>query len=105
MVIVRTGSSICLVRDPVSKEKLSVRNSTSVEVVPSVGGKLRVSRPLLTKNVLAGLASLAGLVEAGSAADITGIAEDAMSDDQREQWKTILKACSWIRDTQRARGE
>ena len=57
-------------------------------------------RPSLTATVLHGLGFLAGLVEAGSSADITGAEEQDMDSEQRKDWQAILDAVRWIREMQ-----
>lgn len=61
--------------------------------------------PPLTKKVLAGLAVLAGVVEAGTSADILGYEEDKLAPEELADWENILKACEWIRNMQKAKGE
>ena len=53
-------------------------------------------KPRLTANVLNGLATLAGLVEAGSSADILGADDDAMTPEQKRDWQDVLRASKWV---------
>lgn len=58
-------------------------------------------KPRLTQKALSGLGRLAGLVEAGGPAEITGFDEEQFDDANRLEWAQIGAACSWIRRMQR----
>lgn len=60
-----------------------------------------MSKPRLTNRVLSGLASIAGLVEAGSAADVLGNDEEQLDAEGKRTWKDIQRACEWVRAMQR----
>ena len=62
-----------------------------------------MSKPRLTNRVLSGLASIAGLIEAGSAADVLGNDEHQLDAEGKQTWKDIQKACEWVRAMQRAK--
>lgn len=58
--------------------------------------------PRITPKILDGLATLAGVAEAGGPADILGYDEDSSFFD-KEAWDNICVACSWIRKVQLAK--
>lgn len=55
-------------------------------------------RKPLNRNVREGLRELAGLVAAGSSADILGYDEDQLDAEGRKRWGQVLAACAWVRD-------
>lgn len=69
-------------------------------------------KPRMTKKVLEGLSRLAGLADAGGAAELTGYDEDQIAKfvakgdtSSRDALRAIDAACRWIRAIQRHRGE
>ena len=59
-----------------------------------------MNKPRLTKSVLNGLISLATIVEASCAADLTGYDEDQMNAAQLKRLKNIHLSAQWIREMQ-----
>ena len=52
------------------------------------------------ETVLRGLSMMAGLVEAGGAADTLGIDEDSLDAQGKQDWRAIVRACEWVRQMQ-----
>ena len=52
------------------------------------------------ETVLRGLSMMAGLVEAGGAADTLGIDEDSLDAQGKQGWRAIVRACEWVRQMQ-----
>lgn len=52
------------------------------------------------ETVLRGLSMMAGLVEAGGAADTLGIDEDSLDAQGQQDWRAIVRACEWVRQMQ-----
>lgn len=58
-------------------------------------------KPVLSKNVLNGLASLAAQVEAAGVADFMSYDYKSLDAEGKATWRNVEQACEWIRKTQR----
>jgi hypothetical protein len=60
-------------------------------------------KPRLTDKVLSGLGAIAGVIEAGSSADVLGYDEEQLDAEGKRTWDEIQTACQWIRGMQNHR--
>lgn len=79
---------------------MSAEQSPELLHIGIVGGGSM--KPRMTKRVMAGLAQLAGFVEAGSSEEVVGYSEDQLArmPEERRGWENVVRACEWIRAMQ-----